>query len=56
MLQSSFTEIYHSGNDARIVLEQNEFSKKVTPYMDWALDSRTVVLNCVYSLMPSHLS
>ena len=49
--------IDHSGIDARIVLEQNKFSKKVTSNRDWTLNPGTVVLvSCVYSIVPSQLS
>ena len=38
-----FPKIDHSGCTARIVLEQNEFSKKVTSNRDWTRDPTTLV-------------
>ena len=36
-------KIDRSGSSARIVLEKNKFSKKVTSNRDWNWDSRTLV-------------
>ena len=56
ILTRDFPNIDHSGNDSRITLEQNKFSKKVTPNRDSTCDPRTVVLTSrVYSFMPSQL-
>ena len=40
---NSFLKEDHFGNDARIVLKQNKFSKKVTSNRAWTLASMTVV-------------
>ena len=50
-----FSKIDHSGCAARIVLEQNEFSKKVTSNRDWTRDPTTLVAFC-YSLMSSQIA
>ena len=39
----TFPKADHSGNDARIVLRQNKFSKKVTSNRDWTLKLMMVV-------------
>ena len=54
-----FPKIDLSGSSARIVLEQDKFSKKVTSNRDWTCDPRTVVLTCYYlqsHAFPSELS
>ena len=46
----------YSGIDARIILEQNKFSKILPLIRDWTLDHSTVVLTSfVYSLTPCQL-
>ena len=42
LINRVFPKINHSVRSARIVLEKNKFSKKVTSYRDWTLDPRTV--------------
>ena len=50
---SSFPKICHCGRTARIVLEQNKLSQKITSNRDWTWDPKTVVVtSCVHSLVP----
>ena len=43
---SNFPKVDHSGNVARIVLEQNKFSKKVSSNRDWTLNPILIMANC----------
>ena len=42
LINRVFPKINHSVRSARIALEKNKFSKKVTSYRDWTLDPRTL--------------
>ena len=44
MYSRGFPKIDNSGINARIVLQQNKFSKKATSSRTWTLEPRTIVL------------